>query len=85
MSRHYRLFFILQGHPVFILVLNLIGTIFIEYTWDACYLCSAEGFPTEVRAIGVGTCSLIARIGALMAPQVIHVFFRVKKLGKGLT
>ena len=56
--------------PVVVLVINLIGTVFIEYTWDACYLCGAEGFPTEVRAIGVGTCSLIARVGALLAPQV---------------
>uniref|UniRef100_A0A914W2C2 Major facilitator superfamily (MFS) profile domain-containing protein n=1 Tax=Plectus sambesii TaxID=2011161 RepID=A0A914W2C2_9BILA len=61
---------IFGGATLPVLLLNLVGTIFIEYTWDACYLSGAEGFPTEVRAIGVGTCSLTARVGALLAPQL---------------
>ncbi len=49
----------------------MIGTIFIEYTWDACDLSAAEGFPTVVRTVGIGFCAgLCARIGALIGPQV---------------
>uniref|UniRef100_A0A914XR49 Major facilitator superfamily (MFS) profile domain-containing protein n=1 Tax=Plectus sambesii TaxID=2011161 RepID=A0A914XR49_9BILA len=43
---------------VLVVAINILGVVLIEYTWDACYLCGAEGFPTELRAIGVGTCSL---------------------------
>jgi hypothetical protein len=53
-----------------ITIINMIGSIFVEYTWDACYLCAVEGYPTHIRTIGMGTCSLTARIGAIIAPQV---------------
>ncbi|TKR75962.1 hypothetical protein L596_017179 [Steinernema carpocapsae] len=57
-----------QYTGVAILVVNLIGTVFIEYTWDACYLCAVEAMPTNMRASSMGSCSLVARIGAIMAP-----------------
>ncbi|KAK0415971.1 hypothetical protein QR680_012225 [Steinernema hermaphroditum] len=57
-----------QYQGVAILVVNLIGTVFIEYTWDACYLCAVEAMPTNMRASSMGSCSLVARIGAIMAP-----------------
>uniref|UniRef100_A0A1I7XB40 Transmembrane protein n=1 Tax=Heterorhabditis bacteriophora TaxID=37862 RepID=A0A1I7XB40_HETBA len=44
------------------LVINLIGTVFIEYTWDACYLCAVESMETSCRASATGTCSLMARV-----------------------
>lgn len=53
-----------------ILIINLIGIVFIEYTWDACYLCAVEAMPTNMRASSLGSCSLIARIGALLSPMV---------------
>ena len=52
------------------LIVNLIGTVFIEYTWDACYLCAVESMETACRASATGTCSLVARIGAILAPMV---------------
>uniref|UniRef100_A0A914UL20 Major facilitator superfamily (MFS) profile domain-containing protein n=1 Tax=Plectus sambesii TaxID=2011161 RepID=A0A914UL20_9BILA len=61
---------IFEDAPVAVLVISIVGAVLIEYTWDACYLSSAEGFPTEVRAIGVSSCSLVARVGALLAPQL---------------
>ncbi|VDN19642.1 unnamed protein product, partial [Gongylonema pulchrum] len=60
----------LHYQGVAILVINLIGTVFIEYTWDACYLCAVESMPTTMRASSLGSCSLIARIGALLSPTV---------------
>lgn len=56
-----------------IIIINIIGTSFIELTWDACYLVAAEIFPTRIRTIGIGTCSLLARIGALLAPQMAYL------------
>ncbi|CAJ0581031.1 unnamed protein product, partial [Mesorhabditis spiculigera] len=50
------------------LVINVIGTVFIEYTWDACYLCAVESIETSSRASATGSCSFVARIGALIAP-----------------
>lgn len=44
---------------------------FIEYTWDACYLCAVESVPTEMRATSMGFCSLMARFGAVLSPTVI--------------
>ncbi|VDK61554.1 unnamed protein product, partial [Anisakis simplex] len=59
---------VLGYQGVAILVINLCGTVFIEYTWDACYLCAVESMPTAMRASSLGSCSLIARIGALLSP-----------------
>ncbi|KAL3114778.1 hypothetical protein niasHT_014592 [Heterodera trifolii] len=56
-----------------ILLINVIGTVFIEFTWDACYLCSVESVPTPLRASSVGSCSLVARIGALFAPMLVFL------------
>ncbi|CAI5447447.1 unnamed protein product [Caenorhabditis angaria] len=53
--------------PIF-LVISLLGTVFIEYTWDACYLCAIESMQTTLRASATGTCSFWARIGAILAP-----------------
>ena len=56
-----------------VIIVNIIGVSLIEVTWDACYLVAVEIFPTHIRSIGIGTCSLLARIGALLAPQVISI------------
>uniref|UniRef100_A0AC34PW22 Major facilitator superfamily (MFS) profile domain-containing protein n=1 Tax=Panagrolaimus sp. JU765 TaxID=591449 RepID=A0AC34PW22_9BILA len=58
---------------MWILVVNVIGTVFIEMCWDACYLCGVEVMPTAMRATTMGSCSLIARIGAIMAPMLAHM------------
>ncbi|GMR43152.1 hypothetical protein PMAYCL1PPCAC_13347, partial [Pristionchus mayeri] len=55
------------------LVVNTIGTVFIEYTWDACYLCAVESMETSSRASATGSCSLVARIGAIIAPLLNYV------------
>lgn len=58
---------------IWILVVNLVGTMFIEYTWDACYLCAVETMPTGLRATSMGTCSLMARVGAILAPSLAYL------------
>ncbi|KAI1691156.1 sugar transporter domain-containing protein [Ditylenchus destructor] len=61
---------LLNEHGVAILIVNLLGVVCIEYTWDACYLCAVESMPTEMRASAMGSCSMVARIGAVMAPAL---------------
>ncbi|KIH49461.1 hypothetical protein ANCDUO_20464, partial [Ancylostoma duodenale] len=51
-----------------ILVVNVAGTAFLEYTWDACFLCAMESFETSCRGACTGSCSLMARIGAIASP-----------------
>uniref|UniRef100_A0A0N5A5R8 MFS domain-containing protein n=1 Tax=Parastrongyloides trichosuri TaxID=131310 RepID=A0A0N5A5R8_PARTI len=53
---------------VAILILNLIGIVFIEFCWDACYLSSIESMPTNVRCSSFASCSLMARVGAIFSP-----------------
>lgn len=62
---------------------------FIEYTWDAVYLCAIESMETSSRASAVGSCSLMARIGSLLAPFLTYantwwppaVYFTIIVLG----
>uniref|UniRef100_A0A8R1DYF9 MFS domain-containing protein n=1 Tax=Caenorhabditis japonica TaxID=281687 RepID=A0A8R1DYF9_CAEJA len=61
------------GRDLAIIIVNIIGVSFIEITWDACYLVAVECFPTKIRTIGIGTCSLLARTGALLAPQMAYL------------
>ncbi|KAL3096682.1 hypothetical protein niasHT_025110 [Heterodera trifolii] len=64
---------LVDHHGIGILLINVIGTVFIEFTWDACYLCAVESVPTPLRASSVGSCSLVARIGALFAPMLVFL------------
>ncbi|PAV57798.1 hypothetical protein WR25_05105 [Diploscapter pachys] len=61
---------IIQYEGIGLLIISLIGTVFIEYTWDACYLCAVESMETSCRASATGSCSLIARVGGILSPYV---------------
>ncbi|KAL3071427.1 hypothetical protein niasHS_016711 [Heterodera schachtii] len=47
---------LVDHHGIGILLINVVGTVFIEFTWDACYLCSVDlcllrsELPQSVRA-----------------------------------
>uniref|UniRef100_A0A0N5CH61 MFS domain-containing protein n=1 Tax=Strongyloides papillosus TaxID=174720 RepID=A0A0N5CH61_STREA len=58
----------IKYHGLAILILNVTGIVFIEFGWDACYICTIESMPTNVRTSAVGSCSLVARIGAIISP-----------------
>lgn len=65
-------FMSMDYHGIGVLIVYLIGTTFIEYTWDACYLCAIELMETPSRASATGSCSLIARIGMILAPFLTY-------------
>ncbi|XP_067666322.1 organic cation transporter protein-like [Haliotis asinina] len=55
------------------LVFALIGKAGISGGWAAVQVFSAETFPTVVRNIGIGACSMAARIGGIVAPQIVFL------------
>jgi MFS family permease len=67
----------LDYEGVAILIPNLFGIVFMEYTWDACYLCGIEVVPTPMRTSTLGSCSLLARVGALLSPVVRILFLQI--------
>ena len=59
----------------------LAGQTFISMAFNGIYLLSSETFPTEVRHTGMGTASVFARIGGMVAPYMgapmvyINIYF----------
>lgn len=55
------------------LILVCFGIVGMSVAFAAAYLFSSELFPTVVRNMGVGTSSMCARIGSIMAPFVVSL------------
>jgi len=51
-----------------VIVLFLLGKVAITCSFGVAFTYTAELYPTLVRSAGVGSCCMIARIGALVAP-----------------
>lgn len=56
-----------------IVVLNIIGRASSTGTLALCYVYSAEIFPTVIRNVGIGSSSVWARIGPMIAPYVAAI------------
>lgn len=63
----------LQSLQTLSVVFAMIGKAGISGGWAALQVFSAEIFPTVVRNIGVGSCSFCARIGGIVAPQIVFM------------
>lgn len=55
------------------LILVCLGIVGMSVSFTTVYLFSGELFPTVVRNIGVGTSSMCARIGSIIAPFVVSL------------
>lgn len=76
------------GFSVFCLLLNICSTrsvrvfflfvarAFISGGFQAAYVYTPEVYPTNVRAIGLGSCSGTARVGAIITPFIAQVMIR---------
>jgi len=45
----------------------------VSGVFQAAYVYTPEVYPTSMRAIGIGTCSSMARIGAMATPYIAQV------------
>ncbi|XP_022093044.1 solute carrier family 22 member 13-like [Acanthaster planci] len=52
-------------------VVSMIGKFCISATFSIIYLYSTELFPTPVRAVGLGLCSVAARVGGILSPIIL--------------
>ena len=52
------------------LLFSMTGKLFIFSSFNAIYIHSGEIFPTVLRHTGIGSCSIAARIGSILAPFV---------------
>ena len=51
-----------------VIILFLLGKLGITSSFGIAYVYTAELYPTTLRSIGVGCCSTMARLGAIIAP-----------------
>ncbi|KAK3767346.1 hypothetical protein RRG08_039162 [Elysia crispata] len=63
-----------------VVALSLIGKASIVAAYPLLYTYSAELYPTTHRGIGLGSCSMMSRIGGLVSPYIadLSVFFNGK-------
>ncbi|XP_030851384.1 organic cation transporter protein [Strongylocentrotus purpuratus] len=52
-------------------VVALTGKSAISASYTIVYVYSAECFPTPVRSIGIGICSMMARVGTIVSPMIL--------------
>jgi len=53
-----------------IVMMAMIGNLFVSTTFAIVWLYTPELFPTSIRNAGLGSCSLVARIGGVLANTV---------------
>ncbi len=53
-----------------VITLSMIGKLAITASYGVVYIFSTEQFPTEVRNVGIGGCSMCARIGGILCPYI---------------
>ena len=51
----------------------MVGKFCASASYAIIYLYSSELFPTSVRNSGMGTCSMMARVGAIVAPLILSM------------
>nr|XP_018673260.1 synaptic vesicle 2-related protein [Ciona intestinalis] len=66
------------SRPVMIFFL-FVARAFISGAFQAAYVYTPEVYPTNIRAIGLGSCSGMARVGAIITPFIAQVMLRHSK------
>ncbi|CAI5446212.1 unnamed protein product [Caenorhabditis angaria] len=67
----FMLYFCLDRFTVTLLI--FVARAFISGAFQCAYVYTPEVYPTTLRAVGLGTCSAMARIGAIITPFIAQV------------
>uniref|UniRef100_A0A8D0FZ50 Major facilitator superfamily (MFS) profile domain-containing protein n=1 Tax=Sphenodon punctatus TaxID=8508 RepID=A0A8D0FZ50_SPHPU len=59
-----------KGWPVVVTVLAVVGKFALSASFSTSYVYSAELFPTVIRQVGVGLCSMSARVAGIISPLI---------------
>ncbi|XP_076153292.1 solute carrier family 22 member 4-like [Alosa pseudoharengus] len=62
-----------KGLPEVAILLEMVGKFAITTAFCVVYAVTSELFPTVVRSMAMGTCSMAARIGAILSPFIIYL------------
>lgn len=57
----------------FLTIMLFLARGIIAGVFQAAYVYTPEVYPTSLRAVGVGSCSAMARLGAMVTPYVAQV------------
>ncbi|KDR17464.1 synaptic vesicle 2-related protein [Zootermopsis nevadensis] len=68
--------FICTENRVFLTIMLFLSRGIIAGVFQAAYVYTPEVYPTPLRAVGVGTCSAMARLGAMVTPYVAQVLMQ---------
>jgi len=60
-----------KEYQLAVIIFVMIAKFFIVSTFNSVYIYTAELYPTVIRTNGVGLCSMIARIGGIVAPYIV--------------
>ena len=55
------------------MAMNLMGKFGVSAAFASIYVYTVEIFPTPIRSLALGSCSTIARFGAILSPFVIDL------------
>ncbi|XP_067015132.1 synaptic vesicle 2-related protein [Anabrus simplex] len=68
--------FICTDNRIFLTTMLFIARGIVAGVFQAAYVYTPEVYPTQLRAVGVGTCSAMARLGAMVTPYVAQVLMQ---------
>lgn len=60
-----------KDYQVAVIVFVMMAKFFIISSFNSVFVYTSELYPTVIRSNGVGLCSMIARIGGIIAPYVV--------------
>lgn len=63
--------FMANVNEIAVISFVMIAKFFSSIVFSMLYLFASEVFPTLLRTIGLGTCSMFARVGGLIQPQIV--------------